>query len=44
MQEELHTSSKMPAKKKRSDEKEETKLEGAESLEELLDAAPTRSS
>nr|XP_046263030.1 protein diaphanous homolog 1-like isoform X2 [Scatophagus argus] len=36
------TSSKLP--KKRIIEKEEPKLEGAESLEELLDAAPTRSS
>lgn len=44
MQEEPHMSSKVPEKKKRPNEKEETKLEGAESLEELLDAAPTRSS
>lgn len=43
MQEDAPTSSKIPAKKKRSEEKEEPKLEGAESLEELLDAVPTRS-
>lgn len=43
MQEDAPTSSKVPAKKKKSEEKEEPKLEGAESLEELLDAAPTRS-
>ncbi|KAM8733592.1 protein diaphanous homolog 1 [Acanthopagrus schlegelii] len=43
MQEDAPTSSKVPAKKKKSEEKEEPKLEGAESLEELLDAVPTRS-
>lgn len=36
-------SSKVPTKKKTSEEKEEPKLEGAESLEELLDAASARS-
>lgn len=43
MQEDEPVSSKIPTKIKRI-EKEEPKLEGAESLEELLDAAPTRSS
>ncbi|XP_056239543.1 protein diaphanous homolog 1 [Seriola aureovittata] len=42
MQEDTPSSSKLPAKKK-SDEKEEAKLEGAESLEELLEVAPSRS-
>ncbi|KAM6952969.1 protein diaphanous homolog 1 [Lycodopsis pacificus] len=42
MQEETPSSSKQPAKKK-SKEKEEPKPEGAESLEELLDATPSRS-
>lgn len=36
-------SSKLPAKKKKTDEKEEPLLEGAESLEELLEAASSRS-
>lgn len=43
MQEDAPSSSKVPAKKKKSDEKEEPKLEGAESLEELLEVAPSRS-
>ncbi|KAM8909943.1 protein diaphanous homolog 1-like isoform 1-T1 [Spinachia spinachia] len=42
MQEGTPSSSKQPAKKK-SDEKEEPKLEGAQSLEELLDATSSRS-
>ncbi|XP_071382511.1 protein diaphanous homolog 1-like [Centroberyx affinis] len=41
MQEETPSSSKTPKKKRK--EEEEPKLEGAESLEELLDAAPSRS-
>lgn len=44
MQEDAPSSSKVPTKKKKSEEKEEPKLEGAASLEELLDAAPSRSS
>ncbi|XP_060904056.1 protein diaphanous homolog 1-like isoform X2 [Labrus mixtus] len=43
MQEESPQSSKVPAKKKKTEEREEPKLEGAESLEELLETAPTRS-
>ncbi|XP_065815133.1 protein diaphanous homolog 1 [Labrus bergylta] len=43
MQEESPQSSKVPAKKKTTEESEEPKLEGAESLEELLETAPTRS-
>ncbi|XP_054454189.1 protein diaphanous homolog 1-like [Anoplopoma fimbria] len=43
MQEETPVSSKHPAKKKKSEEKEEPKLEGAESLEELLDGTRFRS-
>ncbi|XP_035858563.1 protein diaphanous homolog 1 isoform X2 [Sander lucioperca] len=42
MQEDAPSSSKLPAKKKKS-EKEEPKLEGAESLEELLEATLSRS-
>ncbi|XP_030000977.1 protein diaphanous homolog 1 isoform X2 [Sphaeramia orbicularis] len=44
MQEDTPSSSKLPVKKKRTEEKDEPKLEGAESLEELLEAAPPRSS
>ncbi|KAM6999743.1 protein diaphanous homolog 1-like [Tautogolabrus adspersus] len=43
MQEDSPQSSKVPIKKKKTEEGEEPKLEGAESLEELLEAAPTRS-
>ncbi|TKS72362.1 Protein diaphanous -like protein 3 [Collichthys lucidus] len=43
MQEDTPSSSKVPTKKKKTDEKEEPKVEGAESLEELLDAASSRS-
>ncbi|XP_028444510.1 protein diaphanous homolog 1 isoform X1 [Perca flavescens] len=43
MQEDAPSSSKLPAKKKKSDEKVEPKLEGAESLEELLEATLSRS-
>lgn len=43
MQEDKPSSSKVTAKKKKTEEKEEPKLEGAESLEELLDAASARS-
>ncbi|XP_078116740.1 protein diaphanous homolog 1 isoform X2 [Sander vitreus] len=43
MQEDAPSSSKLPAKKKKSEEKEEPKLEGAESLEELLEATLSRS-
>lgn len=43
MQEGTPSSSKLPAKKSKSEEKEEPKLEGAESLEELLEVAPSRS-
>ncbi len=43
MQEDTGSNSKVPAKKKKSEEKEEPKTEGAESLEELLDAAASRS-
>ncbi|XP_035525704.1 protein diaphanous homolog 1-like [Morone saxatilis] len=43
MQEDTPSSSKLPAKKKKTEETEEPKAEGAESLEELLDAAPSRS-
>lgn len=42
MQEDTSSSSKIP-KKKAKCEKEEPKLEGADSLEELLDAVPSRS-
>ncbi|XP_047209397.1 protein diaphanous homolog 1 isoform X2 [Girardinichthys multiradiatus] len=42
MQEDAPSSSKIPTKKAKS-EKEEPKLEGAESLEELLDAVQSRS-
>lgn len=42
MQEGTPSSSKKPAKKK-SDVKEEPELEGAQSLEELLDATSSRS-
>ncbi|XP_037531214.1 protein diaphanous homolog 1 [Nematolebias whitei] len=42
MQEDAPLSSKIPAKKAKT-QKEELKLEGAESLEELLDAAASRS-
>ncbi|XP_071314560.1 protein diaphanous homolog 1 [Trachinotus anak] len=42
MQEDTPSSSKVPTKKK-SEEKDEAKLEGAESLEELLEVAPPRS-
>lgn len=44
MQEDSPSSSHSLNKKKKSEEKEEPELEGAESLEELLDAAPSRSS
>ncbi|XP_034036949.1 protein diaphanous homolog 1-like [Thalassophryne amazonica] len=45
MQEETPSSSKSPAKKKKvTEEAEEPKTQGAESLEELLEAAPPRSS
>lgn len=43
MQEDTPSSSKVPTKKSKTEEKEEPKLEGAESLEELLEAAPPRS-
>ncbi|KAI4819139.1 hypothetical protein KUCAC02_004416 [Chaenocephalus aceratus] len=43
MQEDTPPSSQLPAKKKKSEEKEEPKLEGAESLEELLEATLSRS-
>ncbi|XP_019119455.2 protein diaphanous homolog 1 isoform X1 [Larimichthys crocea] len=43
MQEDTPSSSKVPTRKKKTDEKEEPKVEGAESLEELLDAASSRS-
>lgn len=43
MQEDKPPSSKSPAKKTKIEEKEEPKQEAAESLEELLEAAPTRS-
>ncbi|XP_037635630.1 protein diaphanous homolog 1-like isoform X2 [Sebastes umbrosus] len=43
MQEDKPSASKMPAKKKKTEEKEEPKQEGAESLEELLDATLSRS-
>ncbi|XP_070692457.1 protein diaphanous homolog 1 [Pempheris klunzingeri] len=43
MQEDTPSSSKVATQKKKSEEKEEPKVEGAESLEELLEAAPTRS-
>ncbi|XP_070769348.1 protein diaphanous homolog 1-like [Enoplosus armatus] len=43
MQEDTPSSSKVLAKKKKLEEKEEPKLEGAESLEELLEAATPRS-
>ncbi|XP_042274121.1 protein diaphanous homolog 1-like isoform X2 [Thunnus maccoyii] len=42
MQEDTPSSSTVPAKKKKEEEKEEPKVEGAESLEELLDAAASR--
>lgn len=37
------SSSKIPLKKKKSEEKAESKVEGAESLEELLDTTASRS-
>lgn len=43
MQEDAPKSSKVPTKKKQLEEKELPKLEGAESLEELLDSAASRS-
>ncbi|XP_029367824.1 protein diaphanous homolog 1 isoform X1 [Echeneis naucrates] len=43
MQEDTPSSSKVATKKKSSEEKVEAKLEGAESLEELLEVAPPRS-
>lgn len=43
MQEDKPSVSKTPAKKKKTEEKEEPKQEGAESLEELLDATLSRS-
>ncbi|XP_035016977.1 protein diaphanous homolog 1 isoform X1 [Hippoglossus stenolepis] len=43
MQEDKPSFSKVTAKKSKNEEKEEPKQEGAESLEELLEAAPTRS-
>ncbi|XP_026185720.1 protein diaphanous homolog 1 isoform X2 [Mastacembelus armatus] len=43
MQEDVPSSSKLPTKKKKSEEKEEPKLEEEESLEDLLEVAPTRS-
>ncbi|XP_040904838.1 protein diaphanous homolog 1-like isoform X2 [Toxotes jaculatrix] len=43
MQEDTPSSSKVQARKSKSEEKEEPVLEGAESLEELLEAAPPRS-
>lgn len=43
MQEDTPSPSKVPTKKKKSDEKEEPQLEEAESLEDLLEAAPSRS-
>lgn len=42
MQEDKPTSSKVPIKKQKTQEGEGPKLEGAESLEELLEAAPIR--
>ncbi|XP_076021070.1 protein diaphanous homolog 1-like [Genypterus blacodes] len=43
MQEDAPSSSKLDTKKRKTEEKEEPKPEGAETLEELLDAAPRRS-
>lgn len=43
MQEGTSSSSHGATKKNKSEEKEEPVVEGAESLEELLDAAPSRS-
>ncbi|XP_035504912.1 protein diaphanous homolog 1 isoform X1 [Scophthalmus maximus] len=43
MQEDAPSSSKVPTKKTKTEEKEEPKPEGAESLEDLLEAAPRRS-
>ncbi|KAI3351736.1 hypothetical protein L3Q82_020569 [Scortum barcoo] len=43
MQEDAPSASKVPTKKKKADETQEPELEGAESLEELLDAASARS-
>lgn len=43
MQEDTPSSSNLKKEKKKTEEKDEPKLEGAESLEELLDAAPSRS-
>lgn len=42
-QEDAPKFSKSPTKKKRLEENEQPKLEGAESLEELLDSAASRS-
>lgn len=44
MQEDTPSSGKQTNKKKNTEEKEELKLEGAGSLEELLEGAPVRSS
>lgn len=43
MQEDTPTPSKVPAKKKRPDDTEESNVESSESLEDLLEAAPARS-
>ncbi|XP_029297184.1 protein diaphanous homolog 1 isoform X2 [Cottoperca gobio] len=43
MQEDAPSSSKLPAKKKKTEEKEEPKPEGAQSLEELLETTLSRS-
>ncbi|KAF0039723.1 hypothetical protein F2P81_007958 [Scophthalmus maximus] len=43
MQEDAPSSSKVPTKKTKTEEKEEPKPEGAESLEDLLEASPRRS-
>lgn len=43
MQEDAPKSGKLGTKKQRLEEKEQPKLEGAESLEELLDSAASRS-
>ncbi|XP_077388973.1 protein diaphanous homolog 1-like [Festucalex cinctus] len=44
MQEDVSSSSKAPIKKGKFDEKDEHKIEAGDSLEELLEATPTRSS
>ncbi|XP_077433934.1 protein diaphanous homolog 1-like [Vanacampus margaritifer] len=44
MQEDASSSSKVPIKKGKFDEKDEHKIEAGDSLEELLEATPTRSS